>query len=467
MSVNIQYEPPPTVAAFLESGKFGNFIIGPVGSGKTTGVLFRIVKMAKEQRKGPDGFRRFRAIIVRNTGQQLMDTSKKSWDTWFPEGEAGVYERTNKIFHMYFDDVKLEVWFRPLDTPEDVRRLLSVEASAIVFDEFREIHPDIYSAATGRVGRYPSSKDGGPYKEDGTPNFGVFGATNPPDDDTFWSDFIENPPDNVAIFRQPSGLSPEAENLDHLPDGYYTNLCEGQSEDWINVYVHGLFGRSLSGQPVFSCFRKEFHVSKTPIRYNPASIQTLIVGFDCTGLGPAAVIGQVGFGGRLYIYDELYAEDTGPLRFVREQLKPLLVSKYSGAKILMVVDPAGVARGADEKSTVDLLRVEGFKVIAAKTNSIQARISAVESYLTRVIDGVSGVVIDPACKVLISGLQGKYRYKMNTKGELADTPEKVRPIADVQVSLQYLCLHADGGSLFGVEMQSKRREVKQAMVRFR
>ena len=174
--MSLVYKPPPTVADFLRSDKFSNFIIGPVGSGKTTGMLFRIAKMAKEQKRGPNGKRKFRAIIVRNTVQQLVDTSLRSWLTWFPEGEAGSYERTNKIFHLRFDDVEAEVWFRPLDTPDDVRRLLSVEANIICFDEFREISPDIYNAATGRVGRYPSKKDGGPYKDDGTPNFGVFGV---------------------------------------------------------------------------------------------------------------------------------------------------------------------------------------------------------------------------------------------------------------------------------------------------
>ena len=240
--MHVDYTPPPTVAKFLQSTAFAKIIMGPVGSGKTTGLLFDIPKMAAEQRKSPDGVRRFRAVIVRNTYAQLQDTSLKSWFTWFPEHTAGDYARTNKVFTMRFDDVECEVWFRPLDTAEDVKKLLSVEASVICFDEAREINPEIWEAASGRVGRYPSKKDGGPYKENGEPNFGLRASTNPPDADTYWADLIENPPENTDVFIQPSALSPYAENVDFCPDKYDENLCYGKSDEWIAVYVRSEMG---------------------------------------------------------------------------------------------------------------------------------------------------------------------------------------------------------------------------------
>lgn len=455
----INYTPPPTVRDFLVSTAFANWLVGPVGGGKTTGMLFKIIKMAKEQRRGPDGLRKFRACIVRNTANQLSDTTLKSWEQWFPDGQAGYFKRTERTFYLEFDDVRAEVLFRPLDGPDDVRRLLSLEVNVICFDEFREIDPEVYAAATGRVGRYPSKKDGGPYKDDGSPNFGVFGATNPPALDSFWGDLLLNPPDNAKVFFQPDGLGPDAENLDNLPDGYYTNLCEGKSEDWIDVYVRGKLGRSLSGQPVFSSFNADAHVAKTvmtPFNYgdNP-----LIIGMDF-GLTPAAVIGQFTSNGRAVIYDEMVSDGMGALRFAREKLKPLLANKYPNMKALIVGDPAGQQRAqTDERSVFDILRTEGFKVVAAKTNNIVARIAAVDAYLNRQVDGKSGFLVAPECKAITSALRGGYRYRLKTNGEYDDKPEK-NAASHIADALQYFCLHGDNGAVLGRQMTTQARKIE-------
>ena len=77
------------------------------------------------------------------------------------------------------------------------------------------------------------------------------------------------------------------------------------------------------------------------------------------------------------------------------------------------------------------------------------------------VDGNPGFLVDPDCTDLIQALAGKYRFKINTKGEVADTPDKAHPWGDIADALQYLCLHADGGTLFGHEQRGKV-EVKKA-----
>jgi len=92
---------------------------------------------------------------------------------------------------------------------------------------------------------------------------------------------------------------------------------------------------------------------------------------------------------------------------------------------------------------------------------VAARISAVDNYLTRVVDGKYGLSIDPTHGTeLIQALAGKYRYKINTKGVKDEKPDKSHPWSDVADAFQYLCLHADGGETFGGSMQEERREVK-------
>lgn len=452
----------PSVTPFVQSETFISLILGPVGSTKTTGGIAKIAYHASKMAPCKDGKRRSRCIWIRNTREQLRDTSIPDFLKWYPEGEYGTYLKTEYKFTLEFDDVICEVLFRGLDDTNDVRRLLSLQASFAVLDEFREIHPDIFNTVQGRLGRYPDRimNGVGCVTDDGAPNSHLWGMSNPPDIDTFWEDLLSTPPENVHVSIQPSGLSPEADWLHCLPDGYYDNLATGKTEDWIDVYIHSKFGKSLSGKPVFRSFDREAHVSKSALKPVLYSVNPILVGFDCTGLSLAAVIGQMGYGGKLYVYDCIFAEDTGPLRFIKEQLIPLLTRKYSGAKVLTIIDPAGMARGSDERNVADLLKASGLAVIPAHTNGIAARISAVEHYLTKMVDGAPGFMVDREAMQLIQALSGKYRYKINTKGDVADTPEKVRPWADLCDSLQYLCLHADGGSIFGAELgKVKRRSI--------
>ena len=85
---NLEYTPAPIVSDFIrdyrEGELFYSFIVGPFGSAKTTGMLFKIVYMAGLQAKSPiDGIRRTRCVVVRNTAPQLADTTLKSWGIWF------------------------------------------------------------------------------------------------------------------------------------------------------------------------------------------------------------------------------------------------------------------------------------------------------------------------------------------------------------------------------------------------
>ena len=474
----LSYKPPGSVEPFLVSDKFISLIVGPVGSTKTTAGLVKIAYEAQKVAAGPDGIRRSRCAVIRNTNQMLMDATIPDFLKWFPDGVAGVFMKSDKRFLLKFGDVECEVLFRGLDDANDVRRLLSLQLSFGVMDEFREIHKDIYEALQGRLGRYPDGilvphrpewgvdSKGNPIKgcvdDFGKPAKKVWGMTNPPDIDSYWEGVINDPPENAAVFIQPSGLSPEADWIEHLPSDYYENLAQGKSEDWIDVYIHAKFGKTLAGKPVFRSFNRDQHVSKTALTPIIASANPIIIGFDCTGLGPAAVFGQLGMGGRLYIFDAIFAEDMGPLRFIRERLKPLVSAKYAGARVAVVIDPAGMARNSDEKTVVEILKAEGFQARPARTNAIPARISVVEQYLTRTIDGKSGILIDPGCVELIQAFNGKYRYKNKKDGTTEDTPQKVRPWADLMDSLQYLCLHADNGSIFGAQTRPERVEIHRA-----
>jgi hypothetical protein len=457
-SSQITYKPPQSVQDFLQCEQFVSLIMGPVGSGKTTAAIFKILYHASRMRKQADGVRRSRCIIIRNTRQMLADSTIPSIQQWFGPDILS-YAKVDGKMMLKVGDVQCEILLRGLDDQDDVRRLLSVEASFAMMDEFREINQAIFDAVQGRVGRYPSKGMGGCYTDDGSPNYHVWGATNPPDADTPWAKYLEDPPDNAGVFMQPSGLSGEADWVDNLVEDYYDNLAQGKSEDWVDVYVHGKFGRSLSGQPVFGSFRSETHVAANPLNYIKSSTSPLVVGMDF-GLNPSVTIGQLDPFGRALVYADLTSDGMGTLRFVRERLKPLLASKFPGMPVIIIGDPAGVQRAqTDERSVFDILRQEGFRAIAAKTNSVVARISAVDSLLTRMVDGRAAIQIDPSCSHIIRALRGGYRYKLKKNGEIEDSPEK-NASSHIADSLQYFALHINQLN-FGDTWQSKARKVEK------
>ena len=460
MQHEINFEVIKSLDDFFYSEKFISLAVGPVGSTKTTAGIMKILHHAALMAPCKDGIRRSRAIWVRNTREQLRDTSIPDFLKWVPDGIMGTFLKTEYKFVIKVGDIECEVLFRGLDDANDVRRLLSLQASFFVFDEFREIHPDIYNAAQGRIGRYPDKMMNGVgcQTDDGDPNMHLWGMTNPPDMDTFWETLLTEPPDNVHVTIQPSGLSPEADWTKFLPDDYYDNLAHGKTEDWVDVYIHAEFGKSLSGQPVFKSFDRSVHASSeelTPMY----SDDPLLIGVDA-GLTPAAVIGQVAYDGRLVVYDSLISDGMGALRFVRERLKPLLANKFPGRSTLVIIDPAAFQRAqTDERTVADIYKAEGFLIKPAKTNSVAARIAAVEKYLTRVVDGKYSFVVDSnSANSLVQALAGKYRYKINTKGARDEKPEKSHPWSDVADAFQYMCLHADGGETFGMASWGTQRK---------
>jgi len=462
MTHEINFEVIKSLDEFFYSEKFISLAVGPVGSTKTTAGIMKILHHAARMAPCKDGIRRSRAIWVRNTREQLRDTSIPDFLKWIPDGVMGAFLKTEYKFLLQVGEIECEVLFRGLDDANDVRRLLSLQASFFIFDEFREIHPDIYNAAQGRIGRYPDKMMNGVgcQTDDGEPNMHLWGMTNPPDMDTYWEDLLTEPPENVHVTIQPSGLSPEADWTKFLPDDYYDNLSQGKTEDWVDVYIHAQFGKSLSGQPVFRSFDRSVHVAKeelTPM----LSDSPIIIGVDA-GLTPAAVIGNVAYDGRLIVYDSLISDGMGALRFVRERLKPLLVNKYPGRRAVVIIDPAAFQRvQTDERTVADIYKNEGFSVKPARTNSVAARISAVDKYLTRVVDGKYSFVACPVhASNLIQALAGKYRYKINTKGVRDEKPEKSHPWSDIADAFQYMCLHADGGEVFGAaNFATQRKEV--------
>ena len=461
METLVNYEPPPTAERFFRSNAKVRLLMGPVGSGKSTACLVELFRRCAEMPHGKDGFRRSRWVITRNTLPQLRTTTLKSWLQWFPDGVAGSWKESEKTFFLHVGDIRAEILFLPLDSPEDTRRLLSLELTGAFINETREVAPEIIQAIISRLGRFPSRAMMPTDPKTGRAKdywYGLVMDTNPPSKDSFlYEQFEELKPEGWDIYKQPSGLDEHAENRENLPETYYEDMMNGATEDWIDVHVHGKYGRSVAGRPVYEkSFKREFHVASEPLIPMNSSAHTVLIGMDF-GRTPAAVMGQRDWRGRLNALDALYVENIGLDNFLKLHLKPLLNERFPHCKYLVVGDPAGWAKSQlSEKNAYDVLKEHGFAAVPAPTNDVDKRLQAVESLLGQQVDGgpmwrFAPETTSKGMKKLIAGFDGGYRYKRRTDGTYEVTPQK-NSFSHLADAAQYLAL--------GVNLEASAASVK-------
>ena len=455
------YTPGKTGDDFLQDGSFLKLICGPVGGGKSTVALMDILRRAVSQVPF-GGERRTKFIILRNTIRQLKTTVKPLIDAWCVEiptklggaamGEWRISEDTFEIRLRLGDGTKVrsELIMMAADTPDDVRRLLSVECSAAWVEECREVDETVFNGLQGRVARFPSRAAGGVTYP------GVVCSTNPPPMGTFWHSFMTSPPRTAKVFMQPPAMledgswNPDAENIENLDPQYYDNLVAGKREGWVDVYVKNQYGAGDFGNPVYKgSWKTSFHVAKEALKPISQSLNPLVIGMD-NGLQAAAAIGQQDARGRLNVLGECYVpedETMGVESFLDRLLIPKLAADFPMFKrsnIIIVADPACWQRAQVSEDTIALaIQRRGFKVLRAATNDPEKRIGAVESLLVRQIDGKAGFLVDPGCKHMIAGFEWGFRYRKTMSGQGSLTPEK-NHFSHLADAVQYLGLHFSG-----------------------
>ena len=465
---SLTYKPDgEIIKKFLKDHSFFRGLRGPVGSGKSVACCIEILRRSLIQEPSEDKIRKSRWAVIRNTNPQLKTTTIKTWLDWLPEEEWGDFTWSVPYTHrIKKGDIDLEVIFLALDRPEDVKKLLSLELTGVWINEAREIPKSIIDACSMRVGRYPSMRDGGPTW------YGVICDTNPPDTDHWWAilagetiipDYITKQeakmlikPDNWKFFNQPPAMfeqknnereiqgytmNTEAENNKNLTPNYYKNIIRGKTKSWIDVYILNKLGQIEDGKPVYESFKADVHVAKGDIAI--ADGIPIFMGLDF-GLTPACIFAQR-IRGRWVVIDELVAEDMGIVRF--SVLMKQQMSLYLPREFYIYGDPAGDHRvQTDESTPFQILRGKGVIARPAPSNDVTIRLESVNTVLSRMIDGESGLLIDPKCNNLIKGFSGGYHYRrLQVSGERYDEKPNKNRFSPIHDALQYLLLGAGEG----------------------
>lgn len=249
----INYKAPGRIASrFFKSDSRRRVLLGPFGSGKSVACCVEIFRRARMQKPSPDGVRRTRWAIVRNTYPDLKNTTVKTWKDWWGDDFGPFVNVAPFVHNMRVPQpdgtvVECEVIFLALDDAADAKKFLSLELTGIYFNEVRELKREVVEAGDGRLGRYPSMKDGGPSW------YGMIADSNMPDEDHWLYELAEGKAtEGWEFFKQPGGVikvddkwvqNPVAENVKNLTPGYYTGQIAGKSDEWIAVHLAAEYGR--------------------------------------------------------------------------------------------------------------------------------------------------------------------------------------------------------------------------------
>jgi len=446
----VNYIASPTLKHFHEDDNFVRGIMGPIGSGKSVACCWEIMLKALAQKPWVDGVRRSRWVVIRNTYRELIDTTMLTFFDWFPR-EMGDYKAGDMKWTLFrkLEDgtsVYLEVMFRALDKPDDIKKLLSLELTGGWLNEAREIPKAVMDMLVGRLGRYPSKRLGGPSW------FGCIADTNPPDNDHWWYGlFEENCPENHSLYTQPSGKSAEAENLENLPPKYYDNMQAGKDPQWIDVYVHGKYGFITNGRPIYPEYNDDIHSTLNPITIVEHANHYIGIDFGRT---PSAIFMQE-VNGIYQVYDELVTEGMGATKFA-QLLKTKIAHEYPTIDYEIYGDPAGEhATEVSDDTPFLVLNAAGINAYPAYTNDFTIRREAVVGPMTRLsMTGKPCLVLGPKAIQVRKGMQGGYKYKrLQVSGEerFQDKPDKNRYSHPCE-ALQYGMLGTgEGGRVIGAD----------------
>jgi hypothetical protein len=472
----VTFEPVgPIARGFINDRMFISSIMGPYGSAKTTSCFQKILRAFMWQNPGPDGVRRMRAVVIRDTYGQLEKTVMKDWFSWFPRtkenwnGEHNTHTLTIAIPGLGY--CWLEMIFIGLGELKAEAVFKGMPLTILWLNEVDTLAREVLNFGVPRVGRFPFAKDGGCAWS------GVIADFNAPDVDNWTYDLLVNKnlglsADALAqlqaqygkdfginFWRQPGGLDPEAENLNNLPKGYYERLILSfaGNENKIRRFVNNEFGAVQNGQPVYPEFNDRFHVSESE-ELTPLDVP-IHMGLD-GGSTPALVFGQedeqgqIRGLGELVVFnptDENMLEKMGPRQFGR-LAREYFDRRWPKAKIGEIWgDPAafyGGGYGGEHAEDLSWAQEFGLafgkkvKPSPVKGNRVTARIETVRSCLTVNVGKRPGMLIARCMRVLRQGFNNGYviqRMKFSDgSGRWKDAPTK-NDFSHAHNAWEYLC----------------------------
>lgn len=462
--------PGPMAERFYWSDADVCLMRGPVGSGKTTQNMRKPFRRAMTMpRSTIDGVRRYKVVITRPTYRNLWQTTIPSWFEVVPRA-LGQWAggRGDPVTHtIEFEDAHGRIEFVAEflafgEGPSEIQaNMRGVQATDMLMEEADTLDPIVFATAIGRIDRWPAKAhfQGGPVSPEPYPrelqSYGQVNMTYNAPEEGNWILVLEGDTSTaseadralrqivaeagirIEFFRQPGAFEPGAENLENLGPKYYARQiavmrAAGRGHD-IDRLVHNRIGYIREGDPVFERhFNARVHVAPEPLE--PWPDVPLRVGLD-QGFFGAAVIAQFRrpyqwrFLAELWFEHSMFARDFGlALRDLLEEDPRFADLPVEGGWGDMAGEAGNAAGAENETWNAIVAEAAGISIVPQTfgANRIEPRLNAYRAALDHMQLGQPGLVIDPACRMLIRGFEAKYVWKedVDRAGNRTRRPKK-------------------------------------------
>jgi hypothetical protein len=425
----VDYHPGETVYRAIQSTAFLRQLVGPRGTGKTTGAIYLWLHEAAKQHDRK--YWPLRVAVVRDTYQNLLDKL-------IPDLRR---ERDIRGLYMTGLDLKqprtvgigpaLEFMLFGMDTLPDANKFLGLNVGGGWIEEA--------APAGDHTSGVPQEVLGLCITSLRQPGFDpkMLLSNNPPDED-HWSIQIPQVLRDMgsAHFTVETFWIPKEENEHNLPAFYYERSAEvlraiGRS-DLEERLVHGRVGRLQLGVSVTPGFTVERHVAKKPLGWIE---QVPGFRFWDFGLNPTAILGQLSPSGQVRINAAFVGTNEGVRQLIKTAVLPWLTVNRIPPITTDVMrwrdigDSAGTAREASnsDNSAVTTL----WELLKANFEPGPIEWSARRDALRWALnDSLAGgrpiITIDPGpdTKPLRLALGGGWAYHRTPSGQVSDRPMK-------------------------------------------
>lgn len=408
----ITFNPNPMQKVFIESRAEADLFSSRMGEGKSAGLCWAIFH---HTRHNPGAIH----ALIRDTWENLRDTTQKEFFEWFPPGVCGNYIASQKKFVWTLDGMgKGEVQFLGMDDPDDASKLQSRPLAGFCMDEPSPaadsggIAEEIFDIAMSRL------------RQKGMNWYIAKLAQNNPDE-THWTyrKFIDPGTEGYKAYQ-----TDVPENTANLPDRYYEKLRIqwAHRPDFQRRFIDGKYGFTPKGKQVTPEFAEDIHAA---IGLVPVVNRGLTLLWDF-GLNPTCIITQVTPLRHWYILESFVGDGIGVEELIEANVKPTLAQNYMEFMkhdVLHIGDPAGRSReqSSSERSAVKSVKKQLGGRWKDGPVKWEERIEPLKAVLRQMQGGTGVVRIDKIkARDVYMALRGGWHFKVARNGIVTPQPAK-------------------------------------------
>lgn len=404
----VNFTPNPVQKQFIESQAKADLMSSRMGEGKSTALAWAALY---HTRHNPGAA----WLLVRDTFENMVQTTQKTFFQWFPPGIFGTYHAQKKEFTWASGIAEGTVGFSGMDDPADASKLMSRELAGIGMDE------PAPATTSGGIDELVFDLGMSRLRQSGMKWYSMKLAENNPDE-THWSfrKFSVPGTDGYSLWQPAT-----PENAQNLPPTYYNDLRKlwGHRPDLLRRFVEGEFGFQQVGSAVTPQWNDKIHLA---VGLNPLPRWETFIFWDF-GHNPSAVVCQKTPMHALLVLDCMVGDGIGVEELIADAVRPLLVNRYPKCTLSHIGDPAGNQReqGSILRSAVRSIKAQLGGRWQNGPVKFGERVEPLRALLTRLSGGKGQILVDRERAAPIwHALRGGWHFHVARSGVVSGEPVK-------------------------------------------